>query len=169
HFGALVFIFGTLYTSLLALLLAVPLSLGVAIFLSELAPAHLRGPISALVELLAAVPSVVYGLWGIFVLTAVVRSPVETWLGAHYAGRRALCPCRHCRGHHPGPGARRRRNDGRDHGDRQRALYRPLALRHHRYAGQRHRQPVPGGDGHGLPGRLARVGLDPLRAGDCPQ
>src|ERR671932_275623 len=86
HFGALVFIFGTLYTSLLALLLAVPLSLGVAIFLSELAPARLRGPISGLVELLAAVPSVVYGLWGIFVLTALVRSPLETWLGAHFGG-----------------------------------------------------------------------------------
>jgi phosphate transport system permease protein len=86
HFGALVFVFGTLYTSLLALLLAVPLSLGVAIYLSELAPARLRGPISTLVELLAAVPSVVYGLWGIFVLTAVVRSPLETWLGAHFGG-----------------------------------------------------------------------------------
>jgi phosphate transport system permease protein len=84
HFGALVFIFGTLYTSFLALLLAVPLSLGVAIFLSELAPARLRGPVSTLVELLAAVPSVVYGLWGIFMLTALVRSPLETWLGAHF-------------------------------------------------------------------------------------
>src|ERR671938_14859 len=84
HFGALVFIFGTLYTSLLALLLAVPLSLGVAIFLSELASPRLRGPISTLVELLAAVPSVVYGLWGIFVITALVRSPLETWLGAHF-------------------------------------------------------------------------------------
>src|ERR671938_234183 len=84
HFGALVFIFGTLYTSVLALLLAVPLSLGVAIFLSELASPRLRGPISTLVELLAAVPSVVYGLWGIFVLTALVRSPLETWLGAHF-------------------------------------------------------------------------------------
>src|SRR5918911_5058376 len=84
HFGALIFIFGTLYTSLLALLLAVPLSLGVAISLAELAPPRLRGPVSTLVELLAAVPSVVYGLWGIFVLTALVRSPLETWLGAHF-------------------------------------------------------------------------------------
>ena len=86
HFGALVFIFGTLYTSFLALLLAVPLSLGVAIFLSELASPRLRGPVSTLVELLAAVPSVVYGLWGIFVLTALVRSPLEVWLGAHFGG-----------------------------------------------------------------------------------
>src|SRR5207237_1027286 len=84
HYGALVFIFGTVYTSLLALLLAVPLSLGVAIFLSELAPTRLRGPASALVEFLAAVPSVVYGLWGIFVLAAVVRSPLETWLATHF-------------------------------------------------------------------------------------
>jgi phosphate transport system permease protein len=86
HFGALVFIFGTLYTSFLALLLAVPLSLGVAIFLSELASTRLRGPVSTLVELLAAVPSVVYGLWGVFVLTALVRSPLELWLGAHLGG-----------------------------------------------------------------------------------
>jgi len=83
-YGALVFIFGTLYTSLLALLLAVPLSLGVAIFLSEVAPARLRGPASTLVELLAAVPSVVYGLWGIFVLNALLAHPVEPWLGAHF-------------------------------------------------------------------------------------
>src|SRR5437763_8159806 len=86
HYGALVFVFGTVYTSLVALVLAVPLSLGVAIFLAELAPARLRGPASALVEFLAAVPSVVYGLWGIFVLAAVVRSPLETWLGAHLGG-----------------------------------------------------------------------------------
>lgn len=83
QFGALTFIFGTLYTSLLALLIAVPLSLGVAIFLSELAPPFLRGPGSALVELLAAIPSVVYGLWGIFVLIPIVIS-IETWLGNHF-------------------------------------------------------------------------------------
>ncbi len=85
-YGALTFIFGTLYTSLLALLLAVPLSLGVAIFLSELAPPRLRGVASTLVELLAAVPSVVYGLWGIFVLNALLASPVEPWLSAHVGG-----------------------------------------------------------------------------------
>lgn len=82
HYGALVFIFGSAYTSLLALLLAVPLSLGVAIFLTELAPPVLRGPASTLVELLAAIPSVVYGLWGIFVLVPLVLG-LETWLGAH--------------------------------------------------------------------------------------
>ena len=73
EFGALPFIFGTLATSLLALILAVPLALGVAIFLTELCPKALRGPISFLTELLAAIPSVVYGLWAIFVLVPIVR------------------------------------------------------------------------------------------------
>lgn len=72
-FGALPFIFGTLATSLVALTLAVPLALGVAIFLTELCPKALRGPISFLTELLAAIPSVVYGLWAIFVLVPIVR------------------------------------------------------------------------------------------------
>jgi phosphate transport system permease protein len=84
HFGALVFLFGTVYTSLLALALAVPLSLGVAIFLAEMAPPVIRGPATVLVELLAAIPSVVYGLWGIYVLTAVVGNPIETWLGGNF-------------------------------------------------------------------------------------
>lgn len=84
QYGAFVFIFGTLYTSLLALILAVPLSLGVAILLVDLAPPRVRGPASALVELLAAIPSVVYGLWGIFVLVPLVLG-LETWLGAHAA------------------------------------------------------------------------------------
>jgi len=72
-FGALPFIFGTLTTSLLALAMAVPLALGVAVFLSELCPAKLRAPISFLTELLAAIPSVVYGLWAVFVLVPIVR------------------------------------------------------------------------------------------------
>src|SRR5437870_11706131 len=67
-FGAAPMIFGTIASSFLALLLAVPLSLGVAIYLTEFAPKWLRQPVSFLVELLAAIPSVVYGLWGIFVL-----------------------------------------------------------------------------------------------------
>ncbi|MEO6602265.1 MAG: phosphate ABC transporter permease subunit PstC [Polyangiaceae bacterium] len=76
-YGALPFIFGTLASSVLALVFAVPVSLGVAIFLSELAPSWLRGPVGFLVELLAAVPSVVYGLWGIFVLAPWLRDTVE--------------------------------------------------------------------------------------------
>lgn len=72
-FGALPFIYGTLVTSLLALLMAVPLAMGVAIFLSELCPAKLRAPISFVTELLAAIPSVVYGLWAVFVLVPLMR------------------------------------------------------------------------------------------------
>src|SRR6187431_1076942 len=80
-YGALPFIYGTIASSLLALCMAVPISFGVAIFLSELAPTWLRGPVGFLVELLAAVPSVVYGLWGIFVLAPWLRTTVEPFLG----------------------------------------------------------------------------------------
>src|SRR6058998_397165 len=74
EFGALPFIWGTLYSSILALLIATPIALGIAVFLSELCPAFLRQPLMFLTELLAAIPSIVYGLWGIFVLVPVVRS-----------------------------------------------------------------------------------------------
>ena len=73
QFGALPFIWGTLYSSLLALLLSTPVALGIAIFLAELSPRFLRQPLVFLTELLAAIPSIVYGLWGIFVLVPVVR------------------------------------------------------------------------------------------------
>jgi phosphate transport system permease protein len=79
-YGALPFIYGTVASSLLALCLAVPISIGVAIFLSELAPAWLRDPVGFLVELLAAVPSVVYGLWGIYVLAPWLRTSIEPFL-----------------------------------------------------------------------------------------
>jgi len=81
EFGALPFIYGTLVSSALALLIAVPLSLGAAIFLAELAPSWIRPPISFLIEMLAAVPSVVYGLWGIFVLVPWLRDWVQPTLG----------------------------------------------------------------------------------------
>jgi phosphate transport system permease protein len=77
EFGALPFIYGTVVSSLVALAISVPVSLGVAIFLSEMAPGWLRNPLSFLVELLAAVPSVVYGLWGIFALAPWMRETVE--------------------------------------------------------------------------------------------
>jgi len=80
EFGALPFILGTLETSLLALVLAVPVSLGIAIFLAELAPDWLRTPLGFLVELLAAVPSVIYGLWGLYVLVPTLVRPVATAL-----------------------------------------------------------------------------------------
>ncbi len=84
-YGAAPMIFGTLASSLLALLIAVPLALGVAIFLTEFAPRWLRQPVAFLVELLAAIPSVVYGLWGIFVLIPFLRTivvpPLKAVLG----------------------------------------------------------------------------------------
>jgi phosphate transport system permease protein len=74
EFGALPFIWGTLYSSILALLISTPIALGIAIFISELCPASLRQPLVFLTELLAAIPSIVYGLWGIFVLVPAVRT-----------------------------------------------------------------------------------------------
>ena len=73
EFGALPFIWGTLYSSILALLIATPIALGIAVFISELSPAWLKDPLIFLTELLAAIPSIVYGLWGIFVLVPAVR------------------------------------------------------------------------------------------------
>jgi phosphate transport system permease protein len=84
QFGALPFIFGTLVTSFLALLIGGPISLGAAIFLSELSPNWLRNPLSFLVELLAAIPSVVYGLWGIFVMVPWLRSTVQPFLSNNF-------------------------------------------------------------------------------------
>ena len=72
-FGALPFIWGTLYSSVVAMVLSTPIALGIAIFLSELSPGPLRMPLTFLTELLAAIPSIVYGLWGIFVLVPLVR------------------------------------------------------------------------------------------------
>ena len=80
QFGALPLIFGTVVSSALALLIAVPLSLGVAIFLTEFAPMSIRGPVAFLIELLAAIPSVVYGLWGIFVMIPFLRATVFPFL-----------------------------------------------------------------------------------------
>jgi phosphate transport system permease protein len=74
QFGALPFIWGTLYSSILALAIATPIALGIAVFISELSPSWLRQPLVFLTELLAAIPSIVYGLWGIFVLVPAVRA-----------------------------------------------------------------------------------------------
>ncbi|MCD9186569.1 MAG: phosphate ABC transporter permease subunit PstC [Pyrinomonadaceae bacterium] len=79
-FGALPFIYGTIVSSVIALIISVPLSLGIAIFLVEQAPKNLAKPISFMVELLAAIPSVVYGLWGIFVLAPFVRDYLGAFL-----------------------------------------------------------------------------------------
>jgi phosphate transport system permease protein len=84
EFGALTFIYGTVVSSVIALVISVPLSLGVAVFLVEQAPRRLARPLTFLVELLAAIPSVVYGLWGIFVLAPLLRVWVETPLQNHF-------------------------------------------------------------------------------------
>jgi phosphate transport system permease protein len=83
-FGALPAIYGTLLSAIIGLIIAIPISLGAAIFLVELAPFWIRGPGSFLIEMLAAIPSVIIGLWGLFVLVPIIRSPVETWLGSHF-------------------------------------------------------------------------------------
>src|SRR5882724_12107313 len=83
-FGALPFIYGTVVSSLLGLIIAVPLSVGTALFLTELCPLRLRGVLSLLVELLAAIPSVIYGLWGIFVLAPFLRVHVQPFLGRYF-------------------------------------------------------------------------------------
>jgi phosphate transport system permease protein len=84
-FGALPFIYGTLVSSLLALLLAVPVSLAAAIFITEMSPKWLKAPLSFLMELLAAIPSVIYGLWAIFILAPLLRQYVQPFL-AKYLG-----------------------------------------------------------------------------------
>lgn len=84
-FGALPFIFGTVVSSTVALVLAVPLSVGVAVFITEMCPRALRGMLSFTVELLAAIPSVIYGLWAIFVLAPILRIYVEPWLAKYGA------------------------------------------------------------------------------------
>jgi phosphate transport system permease protein len=82
-FGALVPIYGTIVTSLLALLIAVPVSLGIALFLTDIAPRWLRGPIGIAIELLAAIPSIIYGMWGLFEFAPFMASRVEPWLNDH--------------------------------------------------------------------------------------
>src|SRR6185436_15217042 len=86
EFGALPFIYGTVASSVIALLISVPFSLGIAIFLVEQAPHYIARPVGFLVELLAAIPSVVYGLWGIFVLAPFLREyvqpPLARWFGS---------------------------------------------------------------------------------------
>ena len=80
HYGALPFVYGTLVSSLLALVIAIPLAVGVGVFTTEMCPRWLRGPLSFTTELLAAIPSVIYGLWAIFVLVPILRSYVQPFL-----------------------------------------------------------------------------------------
>ncbi|HYM41596.1 MAG TPA: phosphate ABC transporter permease subunit PstC [Steroidobacteraceae bacterium] len=79
-YGALAAVYGTLVTSFIALLIAIPVSFGIAIFLTELAPAWLRRPVGTAIELLAAVPSIIFGIWGLFVLAPILQRHVQPWL-----------------------------------------------------------------------------------------
>src|SRR5215472_12298781 len=81
RYGALPFVYGTLVSSLLALIIAVPLAVGVGVFTTEMCPKALRAPLSFFVELLAAIPSVIYGLWGIFVMVPILSQYVQPFLG----------------------------------------------------------------------------------------
>jgi len=83
-FGALPFVYGTLVSSLVALIIAVPLAIGVAIFITEMCPRALRGILSFFTELLAAIPSVIYGLWAVFVLVPIMREHVQPFLAKFF-------------------------------------------------------------------------------------
>jgi phosphate transport system permease protein len=84
QYGALPFVYGTIVSSILALIIAVPLAVGVAVFITEMSPPWLRGPLAFTTELLAAIPSVIYGLWAIFVLVPLLRLYVEPWLARYF-------------------------------------------------------------------------------------
>jgi len=79
-FGALVPIYGTLVTALIAMAIAVPVSFGIAMFLTEIAPKWMRGPVGSAIELLAGIPSIIYGMWGLFVLVPVLAEHVYPWV-----------------------------------------------------------------------------------------
>ena len=82
-FGALAPIYGTIATAIIAMLIAVPISFGIALFLTEVAPRWMRGPIGTAIELLAGIPSIIYGMWGLFVLVPVMTRHVTPWLNDH--------------------------------------------------------------------------------------
>jgi phosphate transport system permease protein len=83
QFGAFVPIYGTLVTSAIALIVAVPVSIGIALFLTDIAPRWTRGPIAVAIELLAAIPSIIYGMWGLFIFAPFMAKHVEPWLNDH--------------------------------------------------------------------------------------
>lgn len=83
QFGALVPIYGTVVSSAIAIVIAVPVSFGIAVFLSEVAPRWLREPVGAAIELLAAIPSIIYGMWGLFVFVPFMSAVIEPWLNEH--------------------------------------------------------------------------------------
>lgn len=92
QFGALVPIVGTLVTSVIALLIGIPVSFGIAIFLTELSPPWLKRPLGIAVELLAGIPSIIYGMWGLFVFAPVFADHVEPWLTEHLGNAALIGP-----------------------------------------------------------------------------
>jgi phosphate transport system permease protein len=89
-FGALVPIYGTLVTSAIALIIAVPVSIGIGLFLTDIAPRWTRSPIGIAIELLAAIPSIIYGMWGLFVFAPFMAAHVEPWLVDHLGNERIV-------------------------------------------------------------------------------
>lgn len=83
NFGALVPIYGTVVTALIAMLIGVPVSFGIAMFLTEIAPKWLRGPVGTAIELLAGIPSIIYGMWGLFILVPYLSEHVYPWIDAN--------------------------------------------------------------------------------------
>ncbi|HKI61793.1 MAG TPA: phosphate ABC transporter permease subunit PstC [Mariprofundaceae bacterium] len=83
-FGALIAIVGTLVSTLIAMLIAIPLSIGIALYLSEIAPYWLRTPVGTAIELLAAIPSIVYGMWGLFVIAPLMSDHIQPWLHDYF-------------------------------------------------------------------------------------
>ena len=83
RFGALVPIYGTIMSSAIALVIAVPVSIGIALFLTDIAPRWMRGPVGIAIELLAAIPSIIYGMWGLFVFAPFLAAHVEPWVNEH--------------------------------------------------------------------------------------
>ncbi len=92
EFGGLVPIVGTLVTSAIALLIAVPVSFGIALFLTELSPVGLKRPLGTAIELLAAIPSIIYGMWGLFVFAPVFADTLQPWLKTHLGGTKFIGP-----------------------------------------------------------------------------
>ncbi len=84
-FGAAAPIFGTLVTSIIALIIAVPVSFGIAVFITELAPRWLKRPVGTAIELLAAIPSIIYGMWGLFVFAPIFADTAQPWISDHFA------------------------------------------------------------------------------------
>src|SRR6202158_5190733 len=84
QYGALPFVYGTIVSSILALIIAVPLAIGVAVYITEMSPRWLRGGLAFTTELLAAIPSVIYGLWAIFVLVPLLRQYLQPWLAKYF-------------------------------------------------------------------------------------